>query len=103
MTAGSYVVPQDNGEAERQNRSLLECLQVAHQEKYNCPSELISWLTADRTTPQVTTGATPFSLMFEGEMRTKLPELRRETVDVSREATPDRWVQHVERKGPCRQ
>ena len=30
-----------------------------------------------------------FSLMFGREMRSKLPELRRETVDVSREATRD--------------
>ena len=81
--------PAANGEVERQNRSLLKCLQIAHLEKKNWHSELISWLTAYRSTPQVTTGATPFSLMFGREMRSKLPELRRETVDVSREATRD--------------
>ena len=81
--------PAANGEVERQNRSLLKCLQIAHLEKKNWRSELISWLTAYRSTPQVTTGATPFSLMFGREMRSKLPELRRETVDVSREATRD--------------
>ncbi|XP_015763913.1 PREDICTED: uncharacterized protein K02A2.6-like [Acropora digitifera] len=62
---------------------------IAHLEKKNWHAELISWLTAYRSTPQVTTGATPFSLMFGREMRSKLPELRRETVDVSREATRD--------------
>ena len=81
--------PAANGEVERQNCSLLKCLQIAHLEKKNWHSELISWLTAYRSTPQVTTGATPFSLMFGREMRSKLPELRRETVDVSREATRD--------------
>ena len=33
-------------------------------------------MTAYRRTPQVTTGATPLSLSFGREMRTKLPELR---------------------------
>ena len=37
--------PQNNGEVERKNRSLLEFQQVAHEEKNNWPSELISWLT----------------------------------------------------------
>ena len=65
-------MPQDNGEVERQNRSLLECLQVARREKKNWRSELISWVTPYRC-------ATPFSLMFGQEMRTKHPELRGET------------------------
>lgn len=43
--------PQDNGEVESQNRSLLKCLQIAHLEKKNWRSELISWLTAYRSTP----------------------------------------------------
>ena len=81
--------PAANGEVERQNRFLLKCLQIAHLEKKNWRSELISWLTAYKSTPQVTTGATPFSLMFGQEIRSKLPELRRETVDVSKEATRD--------------
>jgi len=38
-----------------------------------------------RSTPQATTGSTPFYLMFSREMRTKVPELRRETVEVPRE------------------
>ena len=82
--------PQANGEVERQNRSLLKCLRIAHLEKKNLRTELVTWLTAYRSTPQVTTGATPFSLMFGREMRSKLPELRRETVDVSREETRDK-------------
>ena len=89
------VVPQDNGEVEHQNRSLLECLQVAHWEKNSWRSELISWLTAHRSAPQVTCGTTPLPLMFGREMRTKLPELRRETKDISRETTRDRLFQQV--------
>ena len=38
-----------------------------------------------RSTPQATTGATPFYLMFSREMRTKVPELSREAVEVPRE------------------
>ena len=92
---------QDNGEVERQNRSLLDCLQAPHQEKNSWRLKLISWLTAHRSTPQVTTGATPLSLMFGREIQH--PELRKETVDVSREPTRDRLVQQDERKGLCRQ
>ena len=82
--------PQVNGEVERQNRSLLRCLQTAHLEKKNWRSELVSWLSTYRSTPQVTTGAILFSLMFGREMRSKLPELRRESVNVSREEARDK-------------
>ena len=78
--------PQANGEVERQNRSLLKCLRIAHLEK-KLRAEL------------VTTGTTPFSLMFGREMRSKLPELRRETVDVSREETRDKdWSNKLKGK-----
>ena len=79
--------PQANGELERQNRSLLKCLKIAHLEKKNLRTELVTWLTAYRPTPLVTTGSTPFSLMFGREMQSKLLELRRETVDFPREET----------------
>ena len=52
--------PQANGEVERQNRSLLKCLQIAHLEGKNWRTELTTWLAAYRSTPQTTTGATPF-------------------------------------------
>ena len=91
--------PQANGKVERQNRYLLKCLQIAHSEKKNLRTELVTWLTACRSTPQVTTGATPFSLMSVREMRSKLPELRRETVDVSREETRDKdWSNKLKGK-----
>ena len=90
---------QAKGEVERHNRSLLKSLQIAHLEKKNLRTELVTWLTAYRSTPQVTTGTTPFSLMFGREMRSKLPELRRETVDVSREETRDKdWSNRLKGK-----
>ena len=75
------LCPQANGEVERQNRSLLKCFQIAKVENKDWRSELVTWLTAYRSTPQATTGTTPFSLMFGREMRSKLPELKRETVN----------------------
>ena len=91
--------PQANGEVERQNRSLLKSLQIANLEGKSWRTELVTWLTAYRSTPQTTTGATPFYLMFGREMRTKLPELRRETVEVPREEVRDRdWSNKLKGK-----
>jgi len=74
--------PQANGEVARQNRSLLKSLQIATLDGKNWRTQLVTWLAAHRSTPQTTTGDTPFHLMFGREMRTKLPKLRRETVEV---------------------
>ena len=60
---------------------------------------MVTWLTAYRTTPQAITGATPFYLMFGREMRAKLPELRRETVEVPGEEVRDRdWSNKLKGK-----
>ena len=72
---------QANSEVEHQNRSLLKCLQIANLEgnnNSNRRTELVTWLTAYRSTPQSTTGAMPYYLMFGWEMRSKLSELRRD-------------------------
>lgn len=91
--------PQANGEVERQNRSLLKCLQIANLEGKNWRTELVTWLAAYRSTPQTTTGATPYYLMFGREMRSKLPELRRETAQVPREEVRDRdWSNKLKGK-----
>ncbi|KAL9966533.1 hypothetical protein ACROYT_G024621 [Oculina patagonica] len=91
--------PQANGEVERQNRSLLKNLQIANLEGKNWRTELVTWLAAYRSTPQTTTGATPFFLMFGREMRSKLPELRGETVQVPREEVRDRdWSNKLKGK-----
>ena len=68
--------PQANGHVERQNRTLLKSLKVAHVEGKNWREELQKFLLAYRTTPQTSTGVTPASLMFGRELKTKLPELR---------------------------
>ena len=91
--------PQANGKVERQNRSLPKSLQIANLEGKNWRTELVTWLAAYRSTPQAATGATPFYLMFGREMRTKLPELRRETVEVPREEVRDRdWSNKLKGK-----
>ena len=94
--------PQANGEVGRQNRSLLEYLQIANLEGKNWQTELVTWLAVYRSTPRAATGATPFYLMFGREMRTKLPELRRETVEVLREEVQDRDWSNKLKGGLCR-
>ena len=66
-----------NGHVERQNRTLLKTLKVAHVEGKNWREELQKFLLAYRTTPQTSTGVTPAFLMFGRELKTKLPELKR--------------------------
>ena len=68
--------PQANGEVERQNRTLLKTLKIAHSEKLNIQQELNKFLMAYRSTPHCTTGETPAKLLFGREIRTKLPELQ---------------------------
>ena len=70
--------PQANGEVERQNRTLLKSMKIAAEEEKRWIDELPKFLLAYRSTPQVSTGATPASLMLGKEIRTKLPELRPE-------------------------
>lgn len=67
--------PQANGEVERQNRSLLKILKIAHAEKKDTQAELRKFLMAYRTTPHSSTGITPSKLLFNREMKSKLPQL----------------------------
>ena len=78
--------PQANGEMECQAHSLLNCVQVADVEGHNWRFELVTWLSAYWST----TGASPFSLMFGREKRTRLPKLRRETVEPNSEGVCER-------------
>lgn len=70
--------PQANGEVERQNRSLLKSLKISNSEGRNWREELYKFLVAYRSTPHSSTGVTPTFLMQGRELRSKLPELRRE-------------------------
>ena len=67
--------PQANGEVERQNRSLLKALKIAQAEKKNLRVEIRKFLTAYRTTPHSSTGVSPAKLLFNREIRSKIPEL----------------------------
>ncbi|PFX31744.1 hypothetical protein AWC38_SpisGene3418 [Stylophora pistillata] len=64
-----------NGEVERQNRSFLKALKIAKAEKKNIWTEMRKFLTGYRTTPHTSTGVTPAKLLFNREIRSKIPEL----------------------------
>ena len=67
--------PQGNGEVERQNRSLLKRIQIAHAEKKDWRKELNTYLVAYRSLPHSTTGMSPAELLFGRKIRTRFPEL----------------------------
>jgi len=67
--------PQANGVVERQNRSLLKTLKIAEAEKKDLKVEMRKFLTAYRTTPHSSTGVSPAKLLFNREIRSKIPEL----------------------------
>ena len=65
-------------------------LQIAHLEGENWRTELLVWLMAYRSTPQTKTGTTPCYMTFGREVRSKLPDLKRETVGVPGEEVRER-------------
>ena len=65
--------PQANGEVERQNRSLLKAMRVAHSEGRDWRKELQKFLLGYRSTPHTITGESPAKLLFGREIRSKLP------------------------------
>ena len=67
--------PLANGQVERQNRTLLKTLKIAHAEQKNWNIELQRFLLAYRTTPHTTTGESPSKLLFGHDIRSKLPDL----------------------------
>ena len=68
--------PHANGEIERQNRSLLKAMRVAHSEGRDWRKELQKFLLGYRSTPYTTTGVSPAKLLFGREIRSKLPGLQ---------------------------
>nr|XP_058942016.1 uncharacterized protein K02A2.6-like [Pocillopora verrucosa] len=70
---------QENGKVERQNRSILKRLQLAHAEGKDWRRELLRYMAVYRTTPHQTTGQTPAFLLMGQYPRTKLPELSQPT------------------------
>ena len=56
--------PQANGEVERQNRSLLKAMRIAHSEGRDWRKELQKFLLGYRSAPHTTTGVSPAKLLF---------------------------------------
>lgn len=76
--------PQENGEVERQNRSLLKRLIICQMEKGNWQEDLQAYLLRYRSSPHCTTLKSPAELMFNRNIRDKLPTFERvlnESVD----------------------
>lgn len=67
--------PQANGEVERQNRTLCKAIRAAHAEGKDWRAELDVFLLAYRSTPHCVTGRSPAELLFNRQIRTKLPEV----------------------------
>lgn len=67
---------QANGEVERQNRSILKRLQIAQAEGKPWRGELRKYLRVYRSLPHNTTGKSPSELLFNRQMRGKIPDLR---------------------------
>ena len=73
-------------------------LKVAQVEGKRWQDELQKFLLAYRSTPQASKGATPAFLMFSREIRTKLPELRRDKVVLNEEIRDRDWRNKVSQK-----
>lgn len=67
--------PQQNGEVERQNRSILKRLKIAQQLGQDWRKVLSQFLLSYHATTHPTTGRAPSELMFGRRIRTKLPEV----------------------------
>ena len=77
--------PQANGEVERQNRSLLKRIRIAHSSGRDWKTDLQTYFLAYRSTPHNTTGMSPAELLFGRKIRTKIPDienLRNENIEV---------------------
>lgn len=67
--------PQENGEVERQNRSILKRLIISQNQKQDWRQDLLKYLVMYRSTPHSTTTKTPSELMFGRTIRDKLPKI----------------------------
>lgn len=67
--------PQQNGEVERQNRSMLKVLIISQNEKTDWKQDLQKYLHMYRATPHSTTLKTPSELMLGRTIRDKLPNI----------------------------
>lgn len=65
--------PQMNGEVERQNRSILKRLSISQQAKRDWMEDLQEYLLMYRSTPHSVTLKSPAELLFNRNIRDKLP------------------------------
>ena len=68
-----------NGEVERQNATLLEAIRAAQVEGKAWQRELQVFLLAYRITPHSVTGVAPADLLFNWQVRSKLPQVQMPT------------------------
>ncbi|XP_055698689.1 uncharacterized protein K02A2.6-like [Phlebotomus papatasi] len=68
--------PQQNGEVERQNRSLLKRIKISHNLDRDWRKDLQDYLMCYYTTPHTTTGKTPTELCYGRTIRGKIPSLK---------------------------
>lgn len=80
--------PQQNGEVERQNRSLLKRIKISQQEKSDWLEDLQEYLLMYRSTPHTVTLKTPSEMMFTWNIRDKLPTMKE--VRINDESVRDR-------------
>lgn len=69
--------PQQNGEVERQNRSLLKRIKISQNTNGNWRKDLRTYLKMYRSTPHSVTMKSPGELMFNRTMRDKLPSIEK--------------------------
>lgn len=67
--------PQQNGEVERQNRSILKRLRIAQELGHDWRNALSQYLLVYHSTNHSTTGKAPSELMFGRRIRNKLPSV----------------------------
>ena len=66
--------PASNGTAEAFMKPLVKCMKTAAASGQNYKSELSKFLLNYRSTPHPSTGISPFELMFNRKMKTKIPQ-----------------------------
>lgn len=72
--------PQQNGEVERQNRSILKRLVISQNTHQDWQKELQDFLLMYRATPHTTTNRTPSELMFGRTIVDKLPHMKESVI-----------------------
>lgn len=87
--------PQQNGEVERQNRSILKRLTISQATGTDWKKELNKYLLMYRSTPHSTTQKTPAQLLFGRNIRDKVPNIH-QPMEVDEE-TADRDKENKEK------